>query len=159
MKPSTDEIKPSRCSLLHYTLTISLHYLPVVMLQGKDFIYIYIILEKIHTTHSWNSKNDSLWSLNWNNIIDMVIFTTLYPLWCKAPITQNSTSKSCTRSYENLVDVVVSGNFWSILAWPCFVRGMAVGGCSTAEALPNHCLSTAQGLPKHGKFHLSVMSR
>ena len=56
---------------------------------------------------------------------------------------QNSTSKSRTRSYENLVDVVVSGNFWSILAWPCFVRGMAVGGCSTAEIPPKHRLSTA----------------
>ena len=41
----------------------------------------------------------------------------------KAPVTQDSTSKSRTRSYENLVDVVVSGNFWSILAWPCFVTG------------------------------------
>ena len=41
----------------------------------------------------------------------------------KAPVTQNSTSKSRTRSYENLLDVVVSGNFWSILAWPCFVTG------------------------------------
>ena len=61
----------------------------------------------------------------------------------KAPVTQNSTSKSRTGSYENLVDVVVSGNFWSILAWPCLVRGMAVGGCSTAEALPKHCLCTA----------------
>ena len=61
----------------------------------------------------------------------------------KAPVTQNSTSKSRTRSHENLVDVVVSGNFWSILAWSCFVRGMAVVGCSTAEALPKHCLSTA----------------
>ena len=36
----------------------------------------------------------------------------------EVPVTQNSTSKSRTRSYENLVDVVVSGNFWSILAWP-----------------------------------------
>ena len=61
----------------------------------------------------------------------------------KAPVTQNSTSKSRTKSYENLVDVVVSGNFWSILASPCFVRGMSVGGCSTAEALSKHCLSTA----------------
>ena len=58
--------------------------------------------------------------------------------WCKAPVTQNSTSKSRTRSYENLVDVVVSGNFRSILAWPGFVRGMAFGGCSTAEALPKY---------------------
>ena len=31
--------------------------------------------------------------------------------------------------------VVILGQF---LAWPCFVRGMAVGGCSTAEALPKH---------------------
>ncbi len=36
--------------------------------------------------------------------------------------------------------MVILGHF---LAWPCFVRGMAVGGCSTAEALPKHCLSTA----------------
>ena len=61
----------------------------------------------------------------------------------KALVTQNSTSKSRTRSYENLVDVVVSGIFWSILAWPCLVQGMAVDGCSTAEALPKHCLCTA----------------
>ena len=65
---------------------------------------------------------------------------------CKAPVTQNSTSKSRTRSYENLVDMVVSGNFWSILAWSCFVRGMAVVGCSTAEALPKHCLSTEKSI-------------
>ena len=42
------------------------------------------------------------------------------------------------KSYEILVDVVVSGNFWSIMVWPCFVRGMAFGGCSTVEALPRH---------------------
>ena len=65
----------------------------------------------------------------------------------KAPVTQNSTSKSRTRSHETLVDVVISGNFWSVLAWTCFVRGMAVGGCSPAEALP-----------KHGKIHLSGIS-
>ena len=41
----------------------------------------------------------------------------------KAPVTQKSTSKSRAKSYENLVDVVVSGNFWSIVAWPCFVTG------------------------------------
>ncbi len=29
----------------------------------------------------------------------------------KAPITQHSTSKSRTKSYENLFDVVVRGNF------------------------------------------------
>ena len=52
------------------------------------------------------------------------------------------------------MDVVESGNSWSILAWPCFVRGMAVGGCSTAEALPN-----ALALPEHGEIHLSVISR
>ena len=77
----------------------------------------------------------------------------------KAPVTQNSTSKSRTGSYENLVDVVVSGNFWSILSWSCFVQGMAVGGGSTAEALPKHCISTAYALPKHEKIHLSVISR
>ena len=58
-------------------------------------------------------------------------------MYLKAPVTQNSMSKSHTRSYENLVGVVVSGNFWSILAWPCFAWVMA-GGCSTAEALPKH---------------------
>jgi hypothetical protein len=31
---------------------------------------------------------------------------------------------------------VQSGNFWSILALPCIVWGMAVGGFSTVEALP-----------------------
>ena len=31
-----------------------------------------------------------------------------------------------------------------LLAWPCFVQGLAVGGCSTAEALPKHCISTAK---------------
>jgi hypothetical protein len=46
------------------------------------------------------------------------------------------TSESRTKSSENLVDMDVSGNFWSILAWPCFVRGTAVGGCSIVEALP-----------------------
>ena len=76
-----------------------------------------------------------------------------------AVFTQNSTSKSRARSYENLMDVVVSGNFLSILTWSCFVRGMAIGGCSTAEALAKHCLSNAQALPKHGKIRLSVMSR
>jgi hypothetical protein len=58
----------------------------------------------------------------------------------KGPVTQNSASKSRTKSHENLVDVVVSGNFWSILAWPCFERGLAVSGCSTAETLPKHGL-------------------
>ena len=37
------------------------------------------------------------------------------------------------------MDVVVRGNFWSIWVWPCFVRGMAVGG----YPLLKHCLSTA----------------
>ena len=63
----------------------------------------------------------------------------------KAPVTQNSTSKSRTRSYENLVDVVVSGNLWSSLAWPCFVIGYGrwrlFHGWSTAWALPKNCLS------------------
>ena len=49
--------------------------------------------------------------------------------------------QNASKSYENLVDMVVRGNVWSILIWPCFVRGMAVGGCSTAEALPEHALS------------------
>jgi hypothetical protein len=52
----------------------------------------------------------------------------------KAPVTQHFTSEARTKSSENLVDVIVNGNFWSILAWPCFVRGMEVGGCSTVEA-------------------------
>ena len=38
------------------------------------------------------------------------------------------------------MDVVVSGNFWTILARPCFERGLAVNGCSTAETLPKHGL-------------------
>jgi hypothetical protein len=59
----------------------------------------------------------------------------------EGPVTQHFSSESRTKRTENLVDVVVSGNFWSILAWPCFVRGMTVGGCSIVEALPN------QGLP------------
>ena len=71
---------------------------------------------------------------------------------CKAPVTQNSTSKSRTRSYENLVDVVVSGNFWSILAWSCFVTGYG-------RRRLFHGWSTAQALPKHGKIYLSVISR
>ena len=33
-------------------------------------------------------------------------------LHAKALVTQNSTSKSRTKSYENLVDVVESGNSW-----------------------------------------------
>ncbi len=36
--------------------------------------------------------------------------------------------------------MVIFGQF---LAWPWFVWGMAVGGCSTAEALSKYCLSTA----------------
>ena len=66
-------------------------------------------------------------------ISSTLTFTNTLP---EAPVTQNSTSKSRTRSYENLVDVVVSGNFWSILAWPCFVWDMAV------VPLLKHCLST-----------------
>ena len=54
------------------------------------------------------------------------------------PVTQHPTSKSRSKSYENRVDLVERGNFWRILAWPCFVRDMAVGGSSTAEALPKH---------------------
>ena len=68
----------------------------------------------------------------------------------KAPVTQNSTSQSRTRHYENLVDVVVSGNLWSILAWPCFVTGYGrrrlFHGLSNAQALPKHCLSTDKPL-------------
>ena len=51
----------------------------------------------------------------------------------KALVTQNSTSKSRTKSSENLVDVAFSGSFWSIMFWLCFVRGMAVGSCSTGR--------------------------
>ena len=76
-------------------------------------------------------------------LVMIVQWGVLSNLVYKAPVTQKSTSKSRTKSYENLVDVVESGNSWSILAWPCFVWGMAVGGCSTDEALPKHCLSTA----------------
>ncbi len=61
----------------------------------------------------------------------------------KGPVTQHSTSKSRSKSSENLVDVVGRGNSWSILAWPCFCTGMAVGGCSTAKTLPKLSLSTA----------------
>ena len=42
------------------------------------------------------------------------------------------------------MDVVVSGNFWSIWLGRALWRGMAVGGCSTAEALPKNCLSTEE---------------
>ena len=72
----------------------------------------------------------------WHALIRIQTLTVIETT--KAPVTQYSTSKSRTRSYENLVDVVVSGHFWSILAWPFFVQGMAVGGCATAEALPKH---------------------
>ena len=48
-----------------------------------------------------------------------------------APVTQHSASKSRKKGYENLVDVVVSGNFWPVMVWPSAF-------CSTAEALPKH---------------------
>ena len=60
----------------------------------------------------------------------------------QAPVTQKSTSISRTRSYENLVDVVVSGNFGQFWLDRALWRGMALDGCSTAEGLPRHCLST-----------------
>jgi len=37
----------------------------------------------------------------------------------------------------NLVVVVVSGKFWSVLAWLC-VCDLAVSDCSNAETLPKH---------------------
>ena len=58
-------------------------------------------------------------------------------------VTQHSTSKSRTKSYENLVDVVVSGNFLVNFGLAVLCTGMTVGGCSTAKALPKHSLSTA----------------
>ena len=57
----------------------------------------------------------------------------------KAPVIQNPMSKSHTRSYENLVDVVIIGNFGQ------FWLGCALYGVRLLAAVPllRHCLSTA----------------
>ena len=56
-----------------------------------------------------------------------------------APVTQNATSKSRTRSYENLVDVAVSDNFGQ------FWLGRASYGVWLSAAVPllKHCQSAA----------------
>ena len=101
--------------------------------SGWTILWLYHIMEI--------PASETILSILWRtSVVDSLTVTLHSP---EAPVTQNSTSKSRTRGYENLVDVVISGNFWSILAWPCLVRGMAVSGCSTAEALPKHCLCTA----------------
>ncbi len=41
----------------------------------------------------------------------------------KAPVTQHSTFKSRTKTYENLVDVVVRCNFWSIFSLTILCTG------------------------------------
>jgi hypothetical protein len=57
----------------------------------------------------------------------------------KGPVIQHFTSESRTKRSDNLVDVVVSGKGWSILARSCFIQGMTVGNCCTVEAMHKQC--------------------
>ena len=74
-----------------------------------EYIYIYIVLKKWQYNCIISLNQMSFCTLPRNALIFHLVSISEI---CKAPVTQNSTSKSRTRSYENLVDVVVSGNFW-----------------------------------------------
>jgi len=56
------------------------------------------------------------------------------------------------KSYEYLVNVVVSGNIYSIVTWLCCVGGLAV-------PLLKQRVSTANYVRPREQIHLSVMSR